>query len=182
MKFKEKVAQIEQLFNAAKDKIKGPADFKAILEQFTFDINDVEEHLLFPENLPYGRKCAYRSNNFEIIVMNWKPMQSSNIHDHGNSFGCVYSVTGNANNILYNNNLEQIASIPLVNNTIAEVPKGIYHAIENNNKDFAVSIHFYAPPMNGMNVIDKENKEESYFVTNECGAWNPDLVEIASEC
>ena len=103
MKFKEKVTQIEQLFNAAKDKIKEPAEFKAILEQFTFDINDVEEHLLYPENLPYGRKCAYRSTNFEIIVMNWKPMQSSNIHDHGNSFGCVYSVTGNANNILYNN-------------------------------------------------------------------------------
>ena len=114
--------------------------------------------------------------------MNWKPMQSSNIHNHGNSFGCVYSVTGNANNILYNDNLEQIASIPLINNTIAEVPKGIYHAIENKNDAYAVSIHFYAPPMNGMNVIDKENKEESYFVTNDCGAWNPELAELSREC
>ena len=109
MKFKEKVIQIEQHFNAAKDRIKGPAELKAILEQFNFNITDVEEHLLYPDNLPYGRKCAYRSNNFEVIVMNWKPMQSSNIHDHGNSFGCVYSVTGNANNILYNDKNQRIS-------------------------------------------------------------------------
>ncbi len=177
MNFKEKINHIEKLFIAFKSKMNGPADFKALLQEYTFDIDDVEEHLLYPEDLPYGRKCAYQSENFEVIVMNWKPMEGSNIHNHGNSFGCVYSVTGNADNLIYDDNLDMVRSIPLVNNTIAEVPKGIYHSIENKNEEYAVSIHFYIPPMYGMNVIDKENKEKSYFVKNECGAWNPNPEE-----
>ncbi len=181
MNFNEKVEQIDLLFNASNEAINEPSQLKKIIQQFAFDSSDVEEHLLYPEHLPYGRKCAYRSDNFEVIVMNWKPMESSNIHNHGNSFGCVYSVTGSANNILYDDNLEQINCIPLVNNTIAEVPKGIYHAIQNSKNEYAVSIHFYAPPMVGMNVIDKENKEKSYFVKNECGAWNPTPEEILQD-
>jgi cysteine dioxygenase len=173
MTFNEKINRIDQLYIAARQTIHGPSEFKAILEQFTFDVEELKEHLLYPEDLPYGRKCAFRSRNFEVIVMNWKPMQSSNIHDHGNSFGCVYSVSGNANNVLYNDNLEQIGCIPLINNTIAEVPKGIFHAIENNNDEFAVSLHFYAPPICGMKVIDSSDKTKSYFVKNEVGAWDP---------
>jgi cysteine dioxygenase len=178
MTFDEKINKIDQLFEASKQNIHGPADFKAILEKFTFDKEEMTEHLLYPEDLPYGRKCAFQSPNFEVVVMNWKPNEQSNIHDHANSFGCVYSVSGKANNVLYNGNLDEIACIPLVNNTIAEVPKGVYHIIENKNDDFAVSLHFYAPPMDGMKVIDKEDKTKNYFVKNECGAWNPKPEEV----
>ncbi|MEI6764734.1 MAG: cysteine dioxygenase family protein [Bacteroidota bacterium] len=178
MNFYEKVKGIEQCYTEAKEQIKGPADFKAILQKFDFNSDDMTDHLLYPEDLPYGRKCAYRSSNFEVIVMNWKPGKSSNIHDHGDSFGCVYSVSGKADNVLYNPNLEQVGIIPLVNHTIAEVPQGIYHAIENNSETFAVSLHFYVPPMNGMKVIDKEDKTKSYIVKNECGAWNPDKGDL----
>ena len=178
MTFDEKINKIDLLFEASKQNIHGPADFKAILEKFTFDKEEMCEHLLYPEDLPYGRKCAFQSPNFEVVVMNWKPNEQSNIHDHANSFGCVYSVSGKANNVLYNGNLGEIACVALVNNTIAEVPKGIYHAIENKSDDYAVSLHFYAPPMLGMKVIDKDDKTKSYFVKNECGAWNPKLEEV----
>jgi len=178
MTFIEKISTIDQIFIASKKNIYGPTELKAILEQFEFNAGEMAEHLLFPENLPYGRKCAYRSKNFEVIVMNWKPGKCSNIHNHGNSFGCVYSVTGNANNVLYNENLEIIATIPLINNTIAEVPKGIFHVIENISDDYAISLHFYAPPMCGMKVIDSENKTKSYFVKNEVGAWDPKPEEV----
>jgi len=178
MTFYEKIDQIDQILSNNKQSVKGPAELKAILEQFEFNADEMAEHLLNPEDLPYGRKCAYRSKNFEVIVMNWKPGKNSNIHNHGNSFGCVYSVTGNANNVLYNENLEKITTIPLINNTIAEVPKGIFHVIENKNDDYAISLHFYAPPMCGMKVIDSENKTKSYFVKNEVGAWDPKPEEV----
>jgi cysteine dioxygenase len=175
MSFNDKIIKIDQLFSASKSDIHGPTELKSIIEKFTFNLDEISEHLLYPENLPYGRKCAFRSANFEVIVMNWKPMQGSNIHDHGESFGCVYSVTGKANNVLYNENLEQIDCISLINNTIAEVPKGIFHVIENYNDDYAVSLHFYAPPLQGMKVIDNENKTKSYIAKNDDGAWNQDL-------
>ncbi len=178
MTLDQKLESIDSLFTMNKHNINGPADFKALIEQFNFDINDVESHLLYPSDLPYGRKCAFRSDNFEVIVMNWKPEQSSNIHNHGASFGCVYSVSGKANNVLYNDNLEQIDSIELINNTIAEVPKGIFHVIENPHDDYAVSVHFYSPPMCGMKVIDANDKTKSYYVKNECGAWDPQLEEM----
>ena len=180
MTFSEKINTIDQIFTAQKDRINSPADLRKIIEQFTFDAEEMAEHLLFPEDLPYGRKCAFRSKNFEVIVMNWKPGKCSNIHNHGNSFGCVYSVTGKANNVLYNESLEILGTIPLINNTIAEVPKGIYHVIENKTDEYAVSLHFYAPPMCGMKVIDAQDKSRSYFVKNEVGAWNPKPEEVES--
>jgi cysteine dioxygenase len=178
MSFEEKINKIDQLYSAEKNNIHGPAELKAIVEKFTFNVEEMKEHLLYPEDLPYGRKRAFISENFEVIVMNWKPGQSSNIHDHGNSFGCVYSVSGKANNVLYNESIEEIACIPLVNDTIAEVPKEIYHAIVNKNEDFAVSLHFYAPPMYGMKVIDAEDKTKSYLVKSDAGAWNPKPEDI----
>lgn len=178
MTFNEKIQHIDEQYSSAKQDIHGPSELKTIIEKYHFDVEEMAEHLLYPEDLPYGRKCAFRSDNFEVIVMNWKPMQSSNIHDHGNSFGCVYSVTGRANNVLYNENLEQIGCIPLINNSIAEVPKGIYHVIENKNEDYAVSLHFYAPPMYGMKVIDSQDKSRAYFVKSDIGAWNPEPEEV----
>jgi len=173
MEFKDKIEKIDQLYFSNKAKIKGPADFKVILEKFSFSQEELKEHLLYPENLPYGRKCVFQSDNFEVIVMNWKPRQGSNIHDHGNSFGCVYSVSGSANNLLFNQKLENIGSIPLINHNIAEVPKGIYHKIDNDNDDYSISLHFYVPPMSGMKVVDLNDKTKSYIVGNNDGAWNP---------
>jgi cysteine dioxygenase len=167
-----KIQSIDLLVTASKPSVKGPADLKAILQQFRFDHEELQEHLLFPEDLPYGRKCIFRSENFEVIVMNWKPRQQSNIHNHGNSFGCVYSISGNADNVLYSGELEELGTTPLINHNIAEVPKGIYHVIRNPNEDYAVSLHFYAPPMCGMKVIDASDKSKSYFVKNDQGAWD----------
>lgn len=178
MTFNEKILSIDKQFTLSKELLHGPSEFKAIIEKYKFNVEEMAEHLLYPENFPYGRKCAFRSDNFEVIVMNWKPLQSSNIHDHGNSFGCVYSVTGKANNVLYNENLDQLECIPLVNNTIAEVPKGNYHVIENKNEDYAVSLHFYAPPMNGMKVIDSQDNSRAYFVKSDTGAWDSQPDEV----
>ncbi|MEI6457205.1 MAG: cysteine dioxygenase family protein [bacterium] len=177
MTFDEKIRQIDHRFSDKENEIQGPSEFKLILEQFNFSIEDVRDHLLYPEALPYGRKCVFRSKNFEVVVMNWKPGNGSNIHDHGRSFGCVYSVTGKADNVLYNAALEEIGIIPLINNAIAEVPRGIYHVIKNDTDEYAVSLHFYAPPMDGMHVIDPNDKTRSWFVKNDCGAWDPGLTE-----
>ncbi len=174
MNFKEKIEKIDQLYTSNINNISGPADFKAILEMFSFSKDELTEHLLYPEDLPYGRKCIYRSGNFEVIVMNWKPRRESNIHDHGDSFGCVYSISGNAKNVLFNEKLENIGSVQLINQTIAEVPKGIFHKIENDSDDFSVSLHFYSPPMSGMKVIDSIDKNKNYIVGSNDGAWNPE--------
>jgi cysteine dioxygenase len=184
MTLDEKIGLIDKLYSEANPPVGGPADLKAILENFSFGLAELREHLIYPEDLPYGRKCIFQSANFEVVVMNWKPRELSNIHDHGSSFGCVYSISGQANNVLFDENLDQIGSIPLINNNIAEVPCGIYHVIENQHDEYAVSLHFYAPPLHGMRVIDRNDKSRSYLVKNEAGAWNPragEALELQAE-
>lgn len=175
MTFSEKIKAIDTLFLASGEEINGPADLKRLLEGFSFGLEELREHLVYPENLPYGRKCVFRSPRFEAIVMNWKPGQCSNIHDHGTSFGCVYAVSGKARNILFTADFEEVGRVPLIHHAIAEVPKGIFHLIENEGDDYAVTLHFYAPPLSGMKVIDKKDKSLSYIALPDRGAWNPDL-------
>lgn len=178
MELYKKIEELDRIFSEQKESIKGPVELKNILKDFSFSLEELKPHLLYPEDQPYGRKCIFSSSHFEVIVMNWKPGELSNIHDHGQSFGCVYSISGKASNILYDENMKKIGSALLVNHEIAEVPEGIFHQISNPTKEFAVSLHFYAPPMNGMRVIDKENFYKSYVVKNSCGAWNPAPEEI----
>ena len=173
--FLEKVERIDHLFTLSSNKIHCPAELKSIILPFIFTFKEIQEYLIFPEDLPYGRNCVFRSENFDVIIMNWKPFKRSNIHDHGASFGCVYSVSGKANNLLFDGELNHISTIPLINNAIAEVPQGIFHVIENNCDEYAVSIHFYAPPLKGMRVIDATDKSKSFIVQEDCGAWNPKL-------
>lgn len=178
MELLTKIAEIDRLFTEQKENISEPGDLKKILINYSFSLEELKPHLLYPEDLPYGRNCIFSSENFEVVVMNWKPGEASNIHDHGQSFGCVLSISGKATNVLYNEHMVKIDSVELINKEIAEVPQGIFHQIANPGKEFAVSLHFYAPPLIGMRVIDKENLYKSYVVKNNCGAWNPAPEEI----
>lgn len=175
---KEKFEKINEEFTAAKASINGPADFIPILKKIIFTMDELREDLLYPENLPYGRNVIFRSENFEAILMNWKPGQSSYIHDHGNSFGVVYVLTDGGNNVAYDENYNYLGTIPLNPGAFVEVPKGIYHRIENPTSEYSVTLHFYAPPLQGMKVIDQKDTKRQFIVKNESGAWEPGQDEI----
>jgi len=174
----QKLQELYLLFKQQKNKIKVPADFLPLIKKFDFTLEEFTQYLLYPSDLPYGRCMVYQSPNFEVILMNWKPRKSSNIHDHGNSFGCVYILSGDVNNVAYDKNIQKIGTYKLTKGNYVEVPKGIFHQIENLNDDFSVSLHFYAPPIVGMKVVDSEDISKAYIVKPECGAWNPDDENI----
>lgn len=174
----EKLTAIDKLFTENKNNIQQPADLIPILKDFIFSMDELKGDLLYPEDLPYGRNVIFRSENFEAILMNWKPKQSSYIHDHGNSFGVVYVLTDGGNNVAYDSDYHHIATIPLMTGDFVEVPKGIYHRIENPTDIHSVTLHFYAPPLNGMKVIDTKDVKRQFIVSNETGAWEPKKEEI----
>lgn len=174
----EKFNEIDRLFKEQISEMNTPAGFQNILEKFSFEMEEYTADLLYPEELPYGRNVIFRSENFEIILMNWKPGKCSYIHDHGNSYGVVYVLTDGGNNVAYDADYKHIATIPLFKGQFVQVPKGIYHKIENPTADFSVTLHFYAPPLNGMKVIDEKDTNRQFIVTNETGAWEPKENEI----
>lgn len=174
----EKLAEIDRLFSQNKRTINHPSDLINILKNFNFSLEELQDDLLYPEDLPYGRNVIFRSDNFEAILMNWKPRQSSYIHDHGNSFGVVYVITDGGNNVAYDVDYSYIATIPLSQGQFVEVPRGIFHRIENPTEDYSVTLHFYAPPLNGMKVIDTGDVKRQFIVSSETGAWEPKDDEI----
>jgi cysteine dioxygenase len=168
--------EIDQIFE--NKKINNPKELKAALKNLSFNINDLREDLLFPEDLPYGRTLLYQSSNFEAILMNWKPKNESNIHDHGPSYGCVFMVDGEVLNIIVNDQNKEVEVIKCTKGTISEVPQGIYHQIKNTTDNFAVTLHFYAPPIVGMKVKDKIDFKKEYIVKSDSGAWDPSSNQI----
>lgn len=168
--------ELDKIFD--NKRIRNPKDLKTSIQQFTFNMDDYTKHLLFPEDLPYGRNLLYQSSNFEAILMNWKPKNESNLHDHGNSYGCVVVLNGDIENVTVDDDNKVVEISKCTKGALAEVPKGIYHQIKNTTDDFAVTLHFYAPPINGMRVKDKFDFNKQYVVKSDCGAWNPSGNEI----
>jgi cysteine dioxygenase len=181
MEILKKFKEIDLLFEQQKDKITGPAELTTLVKNFEFHIGEFDEAIEFPEDLPYGRTLLYQSTNFEVILMNWKPKNGSNIHDHGNSFGSVYVLSGDVNNIAYDPELNKIGTFKQSKGDYIDVPKGIFHQLQNLNDTYSASLHFYAPPIQGMKVFDASDIQKSYIVKSESGAWNPsekDIVKI----
>jgi cysteine dioxygenase len=177
-KYIKQLEEINKAFERRKLEITTPKDFISILKDFQFDFEDYKEGLLYPENLPYGRNILFSSGNFEAILMNWLPGKCSYIHDHGSSFGVVYVFTNGGNNVSYNSDYNYVSTIPLLAGNMVEVPRGYFHKIENPTNFYSVTLHFYAPPLIGMKIIDEKDTRRQFIVTSGTGAWEPIESEI----
>jgi predicted metal-dependent enzyme (double-stranded beta helix superfamily) len=173
--------EIDKIFESDKMKVNSPAKLKEVLQKFSFNVEDFKDDLLYPETNPYGRSLLYQSPNFEALLMNWKPKNESNIHSHGESYGCVIVLKGQVINNYYDDNTK-IKQISIhAPGDYTEVPVGIYHQIKNNTNDYSVTLHFYTPPLKDMKVLDSTDLAKRYIVKCNCGAWNPkpkDIKEI----
>ncbi|NVO03673.1 MAG: cysteine dioxygenase family protein, partial [Bacteroidetes bacterium] len=116
--------------------------------------------------------------NFEAILMNWKPQKGSNIHNHGDSFGSVYVLSGDVKNVAYDCDLNKIGTFKQTEGDYIDVPKGVFHQLVNHTEDYSASLHFYAPPINGMKVFDDSEVHKAYIVKPNIGAWNPKDKDI----
>jgi cysteine dioxygenase len=178
MGYIEVFKEIDKQISEKKEKYNNPASLKALLQKYVFKVDDFKHDLIVPDTNPYGRKLVFSSPNYEVILMNWKPKNESNIHNHGASFGCVVVLKGQIINNLFDENTK-IKSISIhTKGDHTEVPKDIYHQIKNSTDDYAVTMHFYSPPLKDMKVLDKTDIEKKYVVKCNCGAWNPQPGDI----
>ena len=147
---------------------------RVIEKEITSDL-DIEKYHLDPGDKPYGRNKIVNNGKIEIVFLTWGPDQICDVHDHGESCGVVKVVKGNISNIIYSP--DSVTGEPMhkqeeyvVDDVFIEVPKDSWHQMKNNLKDFTYTLHVYAPPVENMQVFDKDNKE-LITVDEECGAW-----------
>ena len=119
-----------------------------------YNHNDYSEYVNFDDK-NYKRNLIFKNSNYEILLICWKPGQSSKIHDHPKN-GCIFKMLeGQLSEFIYNQDLQLTQSTNLNKNTVGYIDdeKG-YHKIVNDLKKNAVSIHIYSPPNYKAGVYD----------------------------
>lgn len=106
----------------------------------------------------YTRHKVFRNEFVELLVIAWLPTQETLIHDHHGSHGVVRVFEGAITEIKYKFDDEKKVQINSTNEagagTLAGVGEPDIHKLGNNGNQNAISIHVYAPPLNGMNIYE----------------------------
>src|SRR4051812_34435637 len=82
---------IEELKHTARD-MRLP-DLRRVIAKLNPQRNEIEPYIQFSDER-YSRNLVYKTEDFECLVLCWKPGQRSPIHDHANSICAVYTLDG----------------------------------------------------------------------------------------
>ena len=134
--------------------------------------DDLRPFLFFKAGT-YARHRVFRNEFAELLVLCWRPMQRTPIHDHNGSYGAVRVCEGvmwetvfalNAESKLY---YKSAREWHVGEATTADVPD--IHQIGNpevSGQDL-VTLHLYAPPLGVLNTYKVGSAEVGHYSPNE---------------
>lgn len=160
------------------DSLKNPSrqEMKEALAKINMTVGELETFLESPSGKPYYRKLLYKSEDVELLVMNWSDLECAP-HDHGDSHGWIHVLNGTSINYVY-----EVKDSKLPQELFKEyhhrdqlffAPKKGVHKMQGDGTEGLVTLHLYSPPISGMKVYDLE-KCAACVVSDDCGAWWPD--------
>lgn len=95
----------------------------------------------------YGRKLVYKGDNFEIMVMSWRPGDFSTIHDHGYTQWGAVQIFGPAEHATFRVLEDQISTLArwiVTPGDVVGVSHSLVHQMGNPTSDtFFLSMHVY---------------------------------------
>ncbi|NGP44000.1 hypothetical protein G4V62_03190 [Bacillaceae bacterium SIJ1] len=153
-------------------------ELKCALDDLSLSAEEVLPYANSPNGKPYGRKVLYQSPFIEVILMQWSKEQACAPHDHGDSFGWIYILSGASEHTLFK---EQNGYVPEATITRIEktgdyvfTPRKKIHQMASFQKETPLlTLHVYTPPIQNMKVYDL-NKCAACTVSSDCGAWWPE--------
>jgi predicted metal-dependent enzyme (double-stranded beta helix superfamily) len=114
----------------------------------------------------YARNVLYRDDKFEAICLCWEPGQGTAVHNHGGSYGVVYIFEGALTVDCYTRlddgsdpgraELQNVVTCASPAGTLLLDRRGSTHRLVNRGTRRAVSLHFYAGPLDTMELFDLE--------------------------
>jgi len=108
------------------------------------------------DNDKYTRNVAYRDENFEVLLLCWKPGHSSPIHDHSGSSCWMAVLQGEAQEEIYSYELKnkKITNVELEKSHSLSAPGFVYiddkigiHKVTNIGSEDMITLHIYATPI-----------------------------------
>lgn len=114
----------------------------------------------------YARNVLYRDDKFEAICLCWEPGQGTAVHNHGGSYGVVYVFEGALTVDCYTRTddgsvpgqaeLQNVVTVECPPGTLLLDRVGSTHRLVNRGDRKAISLHFYAGPLDTMELFDLE--------------------------
>ncbi|WP_141324904.1 cysteine dioxygenase family protein [Myxococcus sp. AB025B] len=107
----------------------------------------------------YVRRTLAKTDACELLLVCWRPGQGSLVHDHGGSAGVSLLVQGSLDETRYDwagdRLLPAVVERAREGDLLLEASDTI-HRVHNSSRRGAVSLHLYAPPMEGMTPYDSQ--------------------------
>lgn len=143
------VAAIDELRHRATE-MRLP-DLRRFVASLKPERHEISPYLHFTDDR-YARNLVYKCENFECLVLCWKPGQRSPIHDHANSICAVYALEGtlSADNYrkMSNGHIRADYSEDLKPGSVLSIQTTEIHQVSNlHDTENLVSLHFYLGPL-----------------------------------
>src|SRR4029077_6063209 len=140
---------IEELKCTAKDLLL--PDLRRVISNLKPDRGEVEPYLQFSDER-YSRNLVYKCEDFECLVLCWRPGQRSPIHDHANSICAVYTVDGLLSSDNYrkmgNGHIRADYSEDFKPGSVLSIQTTEIHQVSNlQDSTDLISLHLYRRPL-----------------------------------
>jgi cysteine dioxygenase len=125
-----------------------------------------ERHLSFSDRT-YQRKLLCRTPRFDMLILCWRPGQSSTIHDHADSLNVTRVYRGALTSRSFEISQKQSAARcylqseeTLQAGAIATVDRRKIHQLANTSDENLVTLHIYARPLKTMRVYCPDGRSQ----------------------
>ncbi|MGB0879139.1 MAG: methyltransferase domain-containing protein [Polaribacter sp.] len=137
------------IHNLKEEKNLNPSAIVRIIKNANVQAEDLKnwEDFDHPRADSYGRKLIYQGDNFELMVMSWRPGDFSAIHDHGQTKWGAVQIFGPAEHATFrleDDHLSTLARWKVAPKKVLGVSNSLIHQMGNPTSDqFFVSLHVY---------------------------------------
>lgn len=110
----------------------------------------------------YARNLVFKNALFEAVCLCWQDEQRTSVHNHGRSYGVVRVIQGTMREEIFRRREgERVVATHVLDHrpgALAAAPVGMIHRLGNagGTGTRLVSLHFYAGPLDEMDVFDLE--------------------------
>ena len=142
-------AAIDELKHKAKE-MRLP-DLRRFISNLKPEKWEIDPYLHFTDER-YARNLVYKTEDFECLVLCWRPGQRSPIHDHGESICTVYTASGTLSADNYPKtaagHIRPDYSEDFTPGSVLSIQTTEIHQVSNlHGSDNLISLHFYLGPL-----------------------------------
>ena len=127
------------------------------LQSLEVDVDSLRESI---QSAPddYCRNILFRNENFELVVIIWRPGQDTPIHDHVGSDCAFLILDGESTETIYDLNSEGLA-FPISSRIyspgeVCAADEPDIHRVSNDADSELINMHVYTPPLHAFNIYD----------------------------